>query len=100
MRVEFCFPQARTVVSMGDDLMYTNLAGERLSRALRQMERMQAARRAVGLETSRLGAREMPESWLRLHQQFEDEAYFMIVAVRQAISARTVLVERGHDMPE
>jgi hypothetical protein len=74
---------------------------QRVSRALRQERRMQSAHVAEIAETKRLGHVRgfVPDSVQELIWEFQDELYFLIVAVRQAVSSRTVLVERGFDLP-
>lgn len=86
-----------------DELLFINLAIERIDRALRQEKRMQRAYRAHRKQSDRLRGRKpapAPKPWTRSRQRLDDEVYFAIVAVRQAIAARRVLVHLGHDVPE
>ena len=62
---------------------------------------MQAAHLADVTERQRLGPvlGRAPESVQALGLAFQDELYFFILAVRQAVSSRNVLVEQGFDLP-
>jgi hypothetical protein len=62
---------------------------------------MQATHVAECQERERLGFTDgfYPESLQRLSDQFADEVYFMILAAKQAVSARDVVVSEGLDLP-
>ena len=83
-------------------LNHVSQALERVRRVLRQERRLQSAHRAEVNERERLGfvSGFVPDSVQALAMQYEDESYFFMVAVRQAIAARAVLVEMGCDLPE
>jgi len=87
---------------MGDEeARLLNLAIRRARRALRQEQRLQAAHGAEIAEQLRLDFTSglVPASVGALHEEFLDELYFLMVAVRHAVKARELLVERGLTLP-
>ena len=80
---------------------YLSQAAGRIKRALRQEARLQATHVAECQERERLRFTDgfYPESLQRLSDQFADEVYFMILAAKQAVSARDVVVSEGLDLP-
>jgi hypothetical protein len=85
-----------------ENLLYANLAIQRVERALRQERRSQREWRRyhrVSDTTQPESTGAMPLRWVRAHQHLEDEIYFLVVAVSRAIKGRELLEHRGAAMP-
>jgi hypothetical protein len=76
-------------------------AERRISRALRQEQRVQAAYAAETAEKRRVEfvRGRPPASVMALDTEFRDELYFLLVAVRHAVLSHKVLAEKGFTVP-
>lgn len=83
-----------------DHLQYANLACHRIDRALRQERRTQDAWAALQAEEERLGpvGGQMPDTWNDLHEVFQDDIYFLVISVNQAVRACSILAHLGYEM--
>lgn len=85
------------------DRLYLNLAHAAVGRALRQERRTQQAAGRLIRHQEKLGSISgvAPASWVRRERQLDDEMYFLILTVAQAVKARDLLVKKGgFDLPD